>query len=359
MVILGIETSCDDTSVALLKLGDNKLDILSNIVSSQINIHNLYGGVVPEVASRAHIENMIPVLKKSLRDAKIKSVKDVDLISTTCGPGLVGSLVVGINTAKTLAFAFKKPLVCVNHLEGHIYANLVREVKSQKSKVKIKFPLVVLIVSGGHTMLVHMKDHLKYKILGETKDDAAGEAFDKVARVLNLGYPGGPIIEKLAEKGDAEYFKFPRAEMEGKTIRLESGFLKKLPPNLDFSFSGLKTSVINEVRKKRRVTDKFKKDISASFQEAVVEVLVQKTLWAAERKKVKTIFISGGVAANSYLKEKLKKESLKNNFNFFAPPKILCTDNAAMIAAAGYFKYKIKGPDSLKKIKIDPNLRLK
>lgn len=351
MRILGIETSCDDTSSAVIEAQKEKIKSLSSIVSSQNKLHEIYGGIVPEVASRAHIETIIPAIKESLKRSK-SSLKNIDLISVTRGPGLVGSLLIGINTVKTISFVNNLPIVCVNHLEGHIYANFVDQ------KERIEFPLIVLIVSGGHTMLVYMKDHLKYKILGQTKDDAAGEAFDKVARALGLGYPGGAIIEKISKEGDPEKFKFPKAEMESKIIRLESGYLKKLPPNLDFSFSGLKTAVINEVRKHKTKNKSFIADIVASFQKTSVDILVAKTIWAAERKKVKTVLISGGVAANAILRKELQKKCQIQGFNFFAPPKNLCTDNAAMIAAAGYFKYKNKGPDLLEKIKVNPNLKL-
>jgi len=353
MRILAIETSCDETSAAVLEGKSGKLKILSNIISSQINLHEKYGGVVPEVASRAHIEAIIPVIEESLKKAKTSLAK-IDAIAVVCGPGLIGSLLVGVNTAKALAFVLKKPLVCINHLEGHIYANFV----GIESKKEIKFPMVVLLVSGGHTMLIYMKGHLDYKILGETLDDAAGEAFDKVAKILNLGYPGGAVIEKLAKEGDYLRFDFPRAEMERKTIRTKEGFLEKLPQSMDFSFSGLKTSVLYQVKSQKVKSKKFKVDVSASFQKAVLDVLVTKTIWATQRTKAKSILISGGVAANEELRNILRKEVPKIGCQFAVPPKILSTDNAAMIAAAGYFKIKSRKFTPLEKVKIDPNLKL-
>lgn len=411
MKILGIETSCDETSAAVVEAKRrvtghmpvrqqswSHVTILSNIISSQIDLHKKYGGVVPEVASRAHIEAIIPIVEESLKKAKVK-LKDIGVIAVTNGPGLIGSLLVGVNTTKAFSFILKKPLIAVNHLEGHIYANFinvqnVKNVVNEKNKQfkqaerynnlnkrsDIEFPAVILIASGGHTMLVYMKEHLKYRILGETKDDAAGEAFDKVAKILDLGYPGGPIIEKLANKGNPLAFDFPKAEMEEKTIRTDEGFLKKIPPNLDFSFSGLKTSVLYQFKSRFAKASRdrqakqssnlnksrFNRDditfitgVCASFQKAVIDVLMQKTIWAAERTKAKSILISGGVAANEMLRDRLNKEARKIGSQFTVPPKILCTDNAAMVAAAGYFKARAGKFSDFKKIAIDPNLKLK
>ncbi len=368
--ILGIETSCDETAIAIVEgkliTGKPKLTILSNIISSQIDLHAKYGGVVPEVASRAHMENIVPAMKAALkshelkaRSSKLLALSQIDAIAVTCGPGLIGSLLVGVNFAKALAYATAKPIIPINHLEGHIYANFVGEkskVKSQKSK--IEFPVLCLIVSGGHTSLVLMKKHLKYQVVGETWDDAAGEAFDKVGKLLELPYPGGPNIEKVAKSGNPKSFKFPRALM-GKN-------------NFNFSFSGLKTAVLYEIRNISKLKApatafasagrqglKLKADIAASFQEAVIDVLVEKTMSAARKYQVKTIMLAGGVAANQNLKDRLRAQSSGFGVNFAVPPAKLCTDNAAMIAATGYF-YGLKNDFTpWQKINADANLKLK
>ncbi len=365
--ILGIETSCDETSVAVVegqKHPNNPTTyqptILSNIISSQIDLHAKYGGVVPEVAARAHMENIIPAIKAALKNAGDLTLNNIDVIAVTIGPGLMGSLLVGINTAKTLAFGLEKPIVGINHLEGHIYANFVREkslpkadqplAEKLKDRKQNKFPLICLIVSGGHTNLVLMKEHLKYQIIGETLDDAAGEAFDKVGKLLNLPYPGGPNIEKAARKGNSKALNFPRA------------LIKK--DNLNFSFSGLKTAVLREV--KNLATYKLKNlktitDLAASFQAAVIDVLVEKTLAAARKYKVKTVMLAGGVAANEELKRQFnnKLQALSSKPGFLVPPKILCTDNAAMIASVEYFHFLKGDVDYWQEINVDPNLKLK
>jgi len=330
-VILAIETSCDETSASIFIVKNNKTKVLSNIISSQIDIHKKYGGVVPEVASRSHVEVIIPVVKDALFRAK-KKLKDIDFIAVTSSPGLVGSLSVGLSFSKALSYVLGKECYFINHLEGHIYANFI-------DNKDIQFPAIVLVVSGGHTQIVYMKNHCSYKILGQTKDDAAGEAFDKVARLLGLDYPGGPSIEKIAKDGNDAKFLFPKAEMEGKTGRDKNGFVIKILPNLDFSFSGLKTSVLVELKKHRKINRQGKADIAASFQKAIVDVLVQKTIWAGQRNKVKSIMLSGGVSANRKLRKELREKSNNEGFLFFAPDVSFTTDNAAMIACAAYFKY--------------------
>ncbi len=321
MKILAIETSCDETSAAVV---ENGRKILSNVVASQIEFHQKYGGIVPEVASRKHIEVIAAVVKQAIDDSKVP-LKKIDAVAATYGPGLVGSLIVGLNYAKALAFALKKPFIPVNHIEGHIYANFVGAItKSQSPNPKLtsgphlQFPFICLVVSGGHTNLYYIKSHGKYQLLGRTRDDAAGEAFDKVARFLGIGYPGGPIIDKMAKKGDPEAIDFPRA-------MLKEGF--------DFSFSGLKTAVVNHVRKNgSRNID----DIVASFQEAVVDVLVEKTIRAAKAKKTKWIALAGGVSANSRLRQRLTQRAEEEGLKVSIPPMNLCTDNAAMIGSAAY-----------------------
>ena len=340
MIILAIETSCDETSAALLKNGKQ---ILSNLVASQEKLHAQYGGIVPEVAAREHIKIILPIINETLKRAKI-SLKDIDYLAVTVGPGLISSLMIGVDTAKTFAFILKKTLIAINHLEGHIYSNWL----NKKLNNKHLFPLLCLIVSGGHTQLVLMKNHGEYKIIGETRDDAAGEAFDKVAKILKIGYPGGPIIEKLAKQGNVKTFDLPRPMIKQK--------------NFDFSFSGLKTAVIDVIRsqKLKVLSRKFIQNMSASFQQAVIDVLVEKTIRAAKKYQVKTIMIGGGVAANKSLrktfKRRIKKELPQTRYSF--PQKEYCSDNAAMIAQAAYF-LKEKRKVSWQKIKTDPNLRLK
>jgi N6-L-threonylcarbamoyladenine synthase len=327
--ILGIETSCDETSCSVIEGQRNKIKILSNIVSSQINLHIPYGGVVPEVAARAHIENIIPTLKASLAKAKTE-LKNIDVFAVTCGPGLLVSLLTGVNTAKALAYVYKKPIISIHHIEAHIYANFVytsSKLKAQSLKLP-RFPLLCLVVSGGHTNLILMKGHGVYKIIGQTLDDAAGEAFDKVGNLLDLPYPGGPSVSKTAQKGNPKAFNFPRAWLSN---------------SLNFSFSGLKTAVLYKVKKLKTKNQKLKtktvNDLAASFQEAVIEVLVEKTLKAARQYEVRFICLAGGVASNDELRKRLtnKLQATPYKLPFFVPPKNLCTDNAAMVATAGYF----------------------
>lgn len=313
--MLAIETSCDETSAAVVKDG---VQILSNIISSQIPAHQKFGGVVPEIASRKHLENITPVIQEALDEAGM-ATSDLDAIAVTYGPGLVGALLVGVATAKAMAYALKIPLVGVHHLAGHLYANFL-------SNNELKLPVICLVVSGGHTSLIYWQDHGQLSILGSTRDDAAGEAFDKIARALNLGYPGGPLIEQAAQQGDATAINFPRAW-------LEEG-------SLDFSFSGLKSSVLNFLNRTRQMGEEIcVADVAASFQEAVVEVLVTKSIKAAEQLGVNTITLAGGVAANQRLRTLLKSEAEKRGLKVSFPGLIYCTDNAAMIGCAGYFQY--------------------
>jgi len=315
MLIFGIETSCDETSVALVEDGKKTL---VNLVRSQLGVHRDFGGVVPELACRKHLELINPLILEAFARTR-KNWKDIDAVAVTSGPGLVGAVLIGVASAKAISFALDIPLIGVNHLEGHIYANYLEE-------GYIPFPSIALLVSGGHTSLILVKDHGKYEILGETRDDAAGEAFDKVARMLHLGYPGGPLIDRLSKEGEAGKIQFPRAMMERKD-------------NFDFSFSGLKTSVVYYLKsdegKKARIAD-----IARGFQDAVVDVLVTKTIRAAKKYSTRDILLAGGVARNSALREKMTKEAKKRKINMHIPSLILCTDNAAMIATAGYFLYK-------------------
>lgn len=312
MKILGIETSCDETSAAVVEDG---VKILSNVVSSQIDIHQHFGGVVPEVASRRHVELMLPTVQKALDDAGC-ALSDIDCVGVINRPGLIGALIVGVATAKTIAYTANLPLVPVHHLEAHIYANWL--VSSE-----IEFPVVCLVVSGGHTDLILMTDHGKYEILARTRDDAAGEAFDKCARAMGLGYPGGPLIDKLSQDGNPGAIQFPRA---------------KLGDTLDFSFSGLKTAVIRTME--TAGGPQALADMAASFQQAVIDVLVTNTFKAAQEHGVKQVLLAGGVAANSGLQAAMKQKGEDVGIQVIAPPPVLCTDNAAMAAAAAYFAYE-------------------
>ncbi|OEH91733.1 tRNA (adenosine(37)-N6)-threonylcarbamoyltransferase complex transferase subunit TsaD [Bacillus solimangrovi] len=312
-IILGIETSCDETAAAIVRNGN---EILANVVASQIESHKRFGGVVPEVASRHHVEQLTIVFEEAMSQANV-TFEELDAIAVTEGPGLVGALLTGVNAAKAIAFAHDIPLVPVHHIAGHIYANRFVE--------DLKFPLLTLVVSGGHTELVYMKEHGHYEVIGETRDDAAGEAYDKVARTLNLPYPGGPEIDRLAQQGE-ESIQFPRAW-------LEKG-------SYDFSFSGLKSSVINTLHNaKQRGEDLKLEDIAASFQASVVDVLVKKTVDAAQEYNVEQVLVAGGVAANKGLRSRLTDEFSKLAIPLVIPPLSLCTDNAAMIAAAGTVEF--------------------
>ena len=326
--VLGIETSCDETAVSVVRDGTN---VLSSVISSQVDHHARFGGVVPEIASRAHVEMLNPVLAEAIVQAGVAD-GEIDAVAATCGPGLVGSLLVGVSAAKALALVWDVPFIAVNHLEAHLYASMLED-------PTFELPVVVLLVSGGHTMIVHWEDHGRYRVLGGTIDDAAGEAYDKVARYLGLGYPGGPVIDRISMDGDATAIAFPRA----------------LPDRpYDFSFSGLKTSVVNYVRKHDEVSTE---DVAASFQEAVVDVLVTKTRRAALDTGAKGIAIGGGVAANSRLREAVLDVCEREGLAAYLPERANCTDNAAMVASAGWWGFQRSGPSPLD-TGADPNLGL-
>ncbi len=314
ILTLGIESSCDETAAAVLRGGR---ELLSNVISTQIPLHRKYGGVVPEIASRQHIVNVMPVIDEALQNAEV-TLPEINQIAVTYGPGLVGALLVGVSAAKALAFARNVPLIGVNHLEGHIYANFL-------SHTELKPPFMALVVSGGHTALIHVIGYNHFALMGQTRDDAAGEAFDKIARVMGLPYPGGPEIDKLAAAGDEDAVDFPRALRE--------------KGNYEFSFSGLKSAVLNYLNEmKMKNMEVNRADVAASFQKAVIEVLVQKSLEALSETKLDTLVLAGGVAANSALERRLREASAEHGIHFYYPDKILCTDNAAMIACRGYYQ---------------------
>ena len=320
MIILGIESSCDETAAAVVKDGR----LLSNVIASQINDHNAYGGVVPEIASRKHIEAISPVIQKALVDAGV-TLRQIEGIAVTRGPGLIGSLLVGLSAAKALAYGLNIPFVGVNHLEGHITASFLNEQKPQ-------FPFAALVVSGGHTNIYLVKNHHTFQLLGQTRDDAAGEAFDKAAKLLNMGYPGGVVIDQMAKAGNSKAFDFPRA-------------MKDSP---DFSFSGLKTSLLTMIKKRGcPFSEEELPDVVASYQEAIIDVLVEKTLKAARENSITQVVVCGGVAANSRLRQRFAEATAKIEMELFIPPMILCTDNAAMIAALGEIMLKNGRSDSL------------
>lgn len=331
--ILAIESSCDETSAAVVV---NGREVLSNVIASQIDTHKKYGGVVPEVASRMHIEAISGVVEEALEEANV-TLDKIDAIGVTYGPGLVGALLVGLQFAKGLAFATKKPLIGVNHIEGHICANYIQH-------KELKPPFVSLVVSGGHTFIVHVKNYGEYEVIGQTRDDAAGEAYDKVARALGLGYPGGPKIDKLAKEGNPKAIVFPKANFHEET--------------LDFSFSGVKSAVLNYLNKcKMQNIEVNNADVAASFQHAVIDVLKENVLLTCKKKNVKTIAIAGGVASNSSLRETLTKEASKRGIEVLFPAPILCTDNAAMIGSAAYFNF-INEKISDLNLNAKPNLKL-
>jgi N6-L-threonylcarbamoyladenine synthase len=331
--ILAIETSCDETSAAIVINGRH---VLSNIIASQIDIHTKFGGVVPEVASRKHIEVISAVVDEALSKANV-TFKEVDAIGVTYGPGLVGALLVGLQYAKSLAYALDKPLIGVNHIEGHICANFIEH-------KDLKPPFVCLVVSGGHSFIVYMKDFGDFEVIGQTRDDAAGEAYDKVARAIGLGYPGGPKIDNLSKEGNENAIKFPRANFHDES--------------LDFSFSGLKSAVLNYLNKMDMTGQEINRaDVAASFQKALVSVLVDNAIKACKLKNVDRIVVAGGVASNSTLRETLIEEGKENSIEVLFPHPILCTDNAAMIGSAAYFEY-IKGKTADLSLNAVPNLKL-
>ena len=334
MLTLAIETSCDETSCAVIKDGR---EVLSNIISSQIDIHKRFGGVVPEIASRKHIESIDNILQEALDTAGV-TFKDIDLVAVTQGPGLVGTLLVGLSTAKALAYGLDIPIVGVNHIVGHVCANFIEH-------KDLEPPFTCLIVSGGHTYLVQAKDYTDYEMIGRTRDDAAGEAFDKVARTIGLPYPGGPHIDRLAKIGNKESVNFPRVIIDEDTY--------------DFSFSGLKTAVLNHVNQlKQKDLEIVVEDIAASFQAAVLDVLVDKSFRLARERRSDKLVIAGGVAANEGLRTMMEERGNKEGIKIYYPSKILCTDNAAMIGSAGYFSY-INGKVSDLGMNVMPNLDIR
>lgn len=331
--ILAIESSCDETAAAVVK---NGREVLSNVISSQIALHTLYGGVVPEIASRKHIEKINQVIQEALQQAGMK-LEEITAVAVTYGPGLVGALLVGVAEAKAIAYAAGKPLVGVHHIEGHVSANFIEH-------PDLDPPFVCLIVSGGHTHLVVVKDYGEFEILGRTRDDAAGEAFDKVARAVGLGYPGGPKVDKAAKEGNPHAMEFPRAKVEGAPY--------------DFSFSGLKSAVLNHINHAKMMGEEiYVPDLAASFQNAVVDVLVSKAILAAKEFGYTKLAIAGGVASNSALRNAMKEACEAEGIRFYHPSPVYCTDNAAMIGTAGYYEY-INGARSGWDLNAVPNLKL-
>ncbi len=333
VTILAIESSCDETAAAVVK---NGREVLSNVIYSQIDLHTLYGGVVPEIASRKHMDKINQVTAKALEDSHL-TLKEIDAIAVTYGPGLVGPLLVGVSFAKAMAYAANLPIVGVHHIEGHISANYI-------ANPELKPPFVCLVVSGGHTHLVKVSDYGQYEIIGKTEDDAAGEAFDKVARAIGLGYPGGPKIDKVSKEGNPQAIAFPRAKVGGNVY--------------DFSFSGLKSAVLNYLNTQAMNGETVvTEDVAASFQQAVIDVLVGHSMEAIDTYHIDKFAIAGGVASNSGLRRAFEEACAKKNVSFFMPPPILCTDNAAMIGAAAYYEY-IKGVRHSLDLNAVPNLKL-
>lgn len=333
ILILGIESSCDETAAAVVKNGRT---VLSNVISSQIELHKLYGGVVPEIASRKHIEKINQVIESALEEADV-TLDDIDAIAVTYGPGLVGALLVGVAEAKAISYATGKPLVGVHHIEGHVSANYIEH-------PDLEPPFLCLIVSGGHTHLVMVNDYGQYQIIGRTRDDAAGEAFDKVARAIGLGYPGGPKIDKLSKEGNSHAISFPQ------------GHIADAP--FDFSFSGVKSAVLNHINSCQMKGEEINRaDIAASFQESVVDVLAKRTVAAAKELGVTKIALAGGVASNQGLRKKMEEVCQKHNYSLYYPSPIFCTDNAAMIGVAGYYEY-INGTRHGLDLNAVPNLKI-
>jgi N6-L-threonylcarbamoyladenine synthase len=343
MILLGIETSCDETSAAIIEGGNNGVILKSNVIASSLLTHGKTGGIIPENAAREQIKYIIPVIDEALNQAGIK-LSEIDAIALTYGPGLIGSLLVGVETAKTISMVFNKPVIPVNHMIGHIYANFINgnpkpEIRNPKLNPNIEFPAIALVVSGGHTDLLLMQDHGEYELLGGTRDDAAGEAFDKIGRMLGFSYPAGPSIEKAALDGNPKRFHFPRP-MIGSS-------------DFDFSFSGLKSAVLRQTQSIKRLDKQTINDLSYASQDAIVDVIVKKTMKAAEKYSVKSLLLSGGVAANQSLRDLFRVQSSKFKVKFFAPAKNLCTDNAAMVATAGFFNFN---PLPWDNITADPEL---
>ena len=326
IIVLGIESSCDETSCAIVK---NGREVLSNVINTQIKIHERFGGVVPEIASRNHVENISSVVKQALNEANV-SFNDIDVVACTYGPGLVGALLVGVSYAKALSYALNKPLIGTNHIEGHIAANYI-------THKELEPPCLCLVISGGHTHLVHIKNYKEFEILGKTRDDAIGEAFDKVARVIGLGYPGGPKIDKLAKEGEPN-IPIPKTHFN----------------NLDFSFSGIKTAIINMHHKNPEIN---KADLCSSFEHTVTEILLENTLKAAKQLGINKLALAGGVSANSYIRSEFIKLEKTNGMKIYYPEPVYCTDNAAMIASAGYYNY-INGKISDLTLNAIPNLKI-
>lgn len=332
--ILAIETSCDETSSAVVVNGRH---VLSNVISSQIELHKKYGGVVPEIASRKHVELIIDVIDRAMKEAQTEFI-GIDAIAVTYGPGLVGALLVGVSAAKAIALAHNKPLLAINHIEGHIAANFIQD-------TNLTPPFICLVVSGGHSHIVFVRDYDKFQVLGQTRDDAAGEAFDKVARALGLGYPGGPIVDEFAKQGNPKAIEFPRVYFND-------------DKKYDFSFSGIKTAVLNYLNIMKQKSNEIKvEDVCASFQKAVVDVLVNNLIACAVSNGVDKIALAGGVAANSFLRDILSREAMKHNLNVFIPNPVLCTDNAAMIGSCAYYKY-LKGDFSDIELNAVANLKI-
>jgi len=341
MLVLGIETSCDETSASVVEDGRK---ILSNVVSSQIDIHKKYGGVVPELASRKHLETVNFVVEQALSVARC-SFRELDAIAVTNGPGLVAALMIGLATAKAIAYAFQLPAIGVNHIEGHIFSNFLEHPENRFSIEKLAPPFIALVISGGHSDLVFVKDYGKYELLGRTRDDAVGESFDKVAKLLRLGYPGGPIIDEISQSGDPEAIKFPLAHMK--------------EDSLDFSFSGLKTAVVNFVKNSNiPIESQPIADIVACFQRAAVEALAEKTFRAIQEKGMDKVVLGGGVASNSYLRNIFRMRVEKNGIELYYPPRPLCTDNAAMIGCVGYYKAEHSLLSPFESLRAEANLEL-
>lgn len=333
ILLLGIESSCDETAASVVR---NGREVLSNVISSQIELHKLYGGVVPEIASRKHIEKINQVIEEALTEANV-TLEELDAVAVTYGPGLVGALLVGVASAKAISYGIGKPLVGVHHIEGHIAANYIEH-------PDLEPPFLSLVISGGHTHLIKVLDYGKFEIVGRTRDDAAGEAFDKVARAIGLGYPGGPKVDKLSQEGNEKAILFPRANIENAPY--------------DFSFSGVKSAVLNYINGCKMKGEPFNPaDIAASFQAAVIDVLVKRAMMAAKEFNVNSLALAGGVAANSSLRKAMKQAAKENGIRLYYPSPIYCTDNAAMIAAAGYYEY-INGTRHGLELNAVPNLKI-